>query len=183
MPLTALLRSIGIVVVVLVLIIAANLCFYNVSETEQVILTQFGKTVGQPINEAGMKFKWPFIQTVNRIDKRILEWDGRASEMPTRDKLYILVDTFGRWRISDPTQFFTRLRDERSALSRLDDIVGSEVRNAVARHDLIEIVRTTKDRKPAQDPEAARNEPLLPITMGRAAIESGVVKMAAPKLL
>ncbi len=186
MPLTALLRSIGIVVVAVLLIIAANLCFYNVSETEQVIITQFGKTVGQPINEAGLKFKWPFIQTVNRIDKRILEWDGRASEMPTRDKLYIVVDTFGRWRISDPLQYFTRLRDERSALSRLDDIIGSEVRNAVAKHDLIEIVRTDKDRKASADAspadDAGQINRLLPITLGRAAIEKEIVEKSAPKL-
>jgi membrane protease subunit HflC len=126
------------------------------------------------------------MQTVNRIDKRILEWDGRAAEMPTRDKLYILVDTFGRWRIDDPLQYFTRLRDERSALSRLDDIVGSEVRNAVAKHDLIELVRTTKDRTPAVDPsinpEGALIGVLPPITLGRAALEAEVVKLAAPKL-
>ena len=187
MPFASLLRSIGIVVVAVLLIIAINLCFYNVSETEQVILTQFGKTVGQPINEAGMKSKWPFVQTVNRIDKRILEWDGRASEMPTRDKLYIVVDTFGRWRISDPTQYFTRLRDERSALSRLDDIIGSEVRNAVAKHDLIEIVRTDKDRKASADAapvadDAGQINQLLPITLGRTAIEKEIVEKSAPKL-
>ncbi len=186
MPLTSLLRSIGIVVVVVLLIIAANLCFYNVSETEQVILTQFGKTVGQPVNEAGMKFKMPFIQTVNRIDKRILEWDGRASEMPTRDKLYIVVDAFGRWRINDPLQFFTRLRDERSALSRLDDIIGSEVRNAIAKHDLIEIVRTDKNRKASADAapadDAGQINRLLPITLGRTAIEKEIVEKSAPKL-
>jgi len=187
MPFASLLRSIGIVVAAVILVVAANLCFYAVSETEQVILTQFGKTVGQPINEAGMKFKWPFIQTVNRIDKRILEWDGRASEMPTRDKLYIVVDTFGRWRISDPTQFFTRLRDERSALSRLDDIIGSEVRNAIAKHDLIEIVRTDKDRKPAADAapvvdDAGQINRLLPIALGRTAIEKEIVAQSAPKL-
>jgi membrane protease subunit HflC len=186
MPFASLLRSIGIVVAAVILLIAANLCFYAVSETEQVILTQFGKTVGQPINEAGVKFKWPFIQTVNRIDKRILEWDGRASEMPTRDKLYIVVDTFGRWRISDPLQFFTRLRDERSALSRLDDIIGSEVRNAIAKHDLIEIVRTDKDRKPAADAAPADDvgqiNRLLPIALGRTAIEREIVTQSAPKL-
>ena len=186
MPLTSLLRSVGIVVVVVLLIIAANLCFYNVSETEQVILTQFGKTVGQPVNEAGMKFKMPFIQTVNRIDKRILEWDGRASEMPTRDKLYIVVDAFGRWRINDPLQFFTRLRDERSALSRLDDIIGSEVRNAIAKHDLIEIVRTDKNRKASADAapadDAGQINRLLPITLGRTAIEKEIVEKSAPKL-
>ena len=186
MPFASLLRSIGIVVVAVILVIAANLCFYNVSETEQVILTQFGKTVGQPINEAGMKFKWPFIQTVNRIDKRILEWDGRASEMPTRDKLYIVVDTFGRWRISDPLQYFTRLRDERSALSRLDDIIGSEVRNAIAKHDLIEIVRTDKDRKASADAapadDAGQINRLLPISLGRTAVEKEIVEKSAPKL-
>ena len=186
MPLTSLLRSVGIVVVIVLLIIAANLCFYNVSETEQVILTQFGKTVGQPVNEAGMKFKMPFIQTVNRIDKRILEWDGRASEMPTRDKLYIVVDAFGRWRINDPLQFFTRLRDERSALSRLDDIIGSEVRNAIAKHDLIEIVRTDKNRKASADAapadDAGQINRLLPINLGRTAIEKEIVEKSAPKL-
>ena len=186
MPLTSLLRSVGIVVVIVLLIIAANLCFYNVSETEQVILTQFGKTVGQPVNEAGMKFKMPFIQTVNRIDKRILEWDGRASEMPTRDKLYIVVDAFGRWRINDPLQFFTRLRDERSARSRLDDIIGSEVRNAIAKHDLIEIVRTDKNRKASADAapadDAGQINRLLPITLGRTAIEKEIVEKSAPKL-
>jgi membrane protease subunit HflC len=133
-----------------------------------------------------MKFKWPFIQTVNRIDKRILEWDGHASEMPTRDKLYIVVDTFGRWRISDPTQFFTRLRDERSALSRLDDIIGSEVRNAIAKHDLIEIVRTDKNRKASEDAapadDAGQINRLLPIALGRTAIEKEIVEKSAPKL-
>src|SRR5437773_7708890 len=97
----SLLRSITAVVVLVVLIFLADLCFYIVNEQEQVILTQFGK----PTRDAGMQFKLPVIQMVNRIDKRILEWDGRASEMPTRDKLYVVVDTFGRWRISDPLQF------------------------------------------------------------------------------
>jgi modulator of FtsH protease HflC len=165
---------------------AAGPCLYTVSEQEQVILTQFGKPVGTPVLDAGLHFKLPFIQAVNRIDKRIMEWDGRASEMPTRDKLYIIVDTFGRWRISEPMQFFTRLRDERSALSRIDDIVGSEVRNAVARNDLIEIIRTTKDRKPAVDPNLQPDESRVAgfqaITLGRTAIESLVVGMAAPKL-
>jgi membrane protease subunit HflC len=186
MPLASILRSIAIVVVIVVLIILGNLCFYSVSETEQVIITQFGKPVGQPINEAGVKFRLPLIQTVNRIDKRIIEWDGRASEMPTRDKLYIIVDTFGRWRINDPLQYFTRLRDERSAQSRLDDIIGSEVRNSLAKHDLIEIVRTDKNRKASLEAatadESGQVNRLLPITLGRTAIENEVVAKAAPKL-
>ena len=126
--------------------------FYTVNETEQVIITQFGKPVGNIVEEAGLKLKIPFIQEVNRIEKRILLWDGSANDMPTKDKLYITVDTFGRWRIKDPLQYFLRLRDERSAQSRLEDILGSETRNAVAKHELIEIVRSTKGRSPAIDP-------------------------------
>ena len=121
---------------------------YTVDETKQVIITQFGKPVGEPKTEAGLKFKLPFIQQVNPVDKRILEWDGAPSNMPTKDKLYIAVDLFARWRIVDPLQYFLRLRDERSAQSRLDDILGSETRNAVAKHELIELVRTTNERLP-----------------------------------
>jgi membrane protease subunit HflC len=125
--------------------------FYTVSEVQQVIITQFGRPVGEPVTTAGLKLKTPFIQDVNPIDKRILEWDGSPSDMPTKDKLYIAVDLFARWRISDPLQYFLRLRDERSAQSRLDDILGSETRNAIAKHELIEIIRTTKARVPLRD--------------------------------
>src|SRR5258707_290767 len=145
------LRSLGFAVLFLLVLIGFNLCTYTVNEYEQAILTQFGKPVGEPVTTAGLHFKVPFIQTVYPIEKRILEWDGHASEMPTRDKLYIIVDTFGRWRIKDPLKYFITMRDERSAQSRLDDILGSEVRNALAKHDLIEIVRTDKDRKPVLD--------------------------------
>ncbi|MFY9898683.1 MAG: protease modulator HflC [Xanthobacteraceae bacterium] len=107
---------------------------YTVSEVEQAIITQFGEPVGAPVTTAGLKFKVPFIQDVNLIDKRVLEWDGNPSDMPTKDKLYISVDIFARWRIVDPLQYFLRLHDERSAQSRLDDVLGSETRNAVAKH-------------------------------------------------
>jgi modulator of FtsH protease HflC len=158
---------------------------YKIDETEQVIITQFGKPIGNVISDAGLKLKVPFIQTVNRIEKRILLWDGAANDMPTKDKLYITVDTFGRWRIKDPLQYFLRLRDERSALSRLEDILGSETRNAVAKHELIEIIRTTKDRKPAVDPllENANISTLLPITRGRRQIEQDIYAAASNKLL
>lgn len=182
----SLLRSLGAVVVVLLVWIGFNFCTYSLPETQQAIVTQFGKPVGAPVTNAGLHWKTPFIQEVNRIDKRILEWDGRASEMPTRDKLYVVVDAFGRWRIHDSAQYFTRLRDERSAQSRLDDIIGSELRNAVAKNDLIEIVRTTIDRKAVVDPSATTNLAevgvLLPIRHGRAAIEREILQAAAPKL-
>ena len=179
------LRSFGLAVIVMIAFLGFQLCSYTVNEYEQVIITQFGKPVGQPITTAGLHFKVPFVQTVHRIDKRILEWDGRANEMPTRDKLYIIVDTFGRWRIKDPSLYFITMRDETSALSRLDDILGSEVRNALAKHDLVEIVRTDKDRKPVLDEslaEVTTGNPLPAIKFGRAAIEKEVVKEAAPKL-
>ena len=164
--------------------IVASEALYTVDETERVIITQFGKPVGEIINEAGLKVKVPFIQTVNRIEKRILVWDGSANDMPTKDKLYITVDTFGRWRIKDPLQYFLRLRDERSAQSRLEDILGSETRNAVARHELIEIIRTSEDRSPEVDPMLADVDIsiLLPITKGRKRIEADIFDAASGKL-
>jgi modulator of FtsH protease HflC len=116
---------------------------YRVSETEQVIITQFGNPVGDPVTEPGLHFKLPFIQTTNYFEKRFLEWDGSPNQVPTRDKRFIWVDTYARWRIVDPLLFFQRLRDERGAQSRLDDILDGETRNAVARNDLIELVRSS----------------------------------------
>jgi membrane protease subunit HflC len=161
---------------------------YTVSEVEQVIITQFGKPMGEPVTSAGLKFKVPFIQEVNAIDKRVLEWDGDPSDMPTKDKLYISVDLFARWQIVDPLQYFLRLRDERSAQSRLDDIFGSETRNAVAKHELIEIIRTTKDREPLRDgqlTEAERQQnmgALVPIVKGRQVVEQEIFTAAAEKV-
>ncbi len=162
--------------------------FYTVSEVEQMIVTQFGKPVGDPVTSAGLKVKVPFIQDVNPIDKRVLEWDGRPSDMPTKDKLYISVDLFARWRITDPLQYFLRLRDERSAQSRLDDILGSETRNAVAKHELIEIIRTTKDRVPLRDALLTDAEKklnmgtLVPIQKGRKLVEQEIFAAAAEKV-
>ena len=166
------------------LVVVAYESFYTVNETEQVIITQFGKPVGEVITESGLKVKIPFVQTVNRIEKRILMWDGFAIDMPTKDKLYITVDTFGRWRIKDPLQYFLRLRDERSAQSRLEDILGSETRSAVAKHELIEIIRTTKGRTPQIDPMLAESDvsKLLPIQRGRKLIEEDILKAATVKL-
>jgi membrane protease subunit HflC len=161
---------------------------YTVSEVEQVIITQFGKPVGDPVTSAGLKLKLPFIQEVNPIDKRVLEWDGNPSDMPTKDKLYISVDLFARWRITDPLQYFLRLRDERSAQSRLDDILGSETRNAVAKHELIEIIRTTKDRVPLRDKFLTEAEQkldmgaLVPIQKGRKLVEQEIFAAAAEKV-
>ena len=162
------------------------MCSYVVEETDQVILTQFGKPVGEPVTEAGLHFKLPFIQEVNRIEKRFLPWDGPSNEMSTKDKTYLIIDTFARWRINDPMQYFLRLRDERCALSRLDDILGSETRNAVAKHELIEIVRTTKDRVAKTDQALVKGienvGTLYPIKVGREKVERQIFEKAAEKL-
>ncbi len=135
-------KAAAVVLVVLALLgLAASV--YVVPETEQVIITQFGEPVGGPVTTPGLHFKIPFVWTVNRFDKRWLEWDGDANQIPTRDKKYIWVDTYARWRIADPLLFFQRVRDERGAQSRLDDVIDGATRNAVASHDLIEVVRST----------------------------------------
>ncbi len=173
-----------IILLILPVLIASYEALYTVDETEQIIITQFGKPIGDVINNSGLKAKIPFIQKINRIEKRILLWDGSANDMPTKDKLYITVDTFGRWRIKDPLQYFLRLRDERSAQSRLEDILGSETRNAVAKHELIEIIRTTKDREPEVDPLLVGSDigKLLPIQRGRRQIEEDIFSAASNKL-
>ena len=172
-------------VVILVLLVATG-SFFTVREDRQVILTQFGKPVGKPIVNPGLKFKLPFIQVANQMEKRVLEWDGLSTQMPTRDKLYINVDTFARWEIEDPLEYFEKLRDERSAQSRLDDILGSETRNMVARHDLIEIIRSTKDRVPQQQEDIGEilgeQGSLEPIRIGRSAIEKEIHAAAKGKL-
>ena len=135
-------------VIVFAALVIVGQAAYTVSETEQVIITQFGEPVGDPVVSPGLHFKIPFIQRSNFFEKRFLEWDGNPNQVPTRDKRFIWVDTYARWRIVDPLLFFQRLRDERGAQSRLDDILDGETRNAVARHDLIELVRSTN-----RDPE------------------------------
>ena len=116
-------RIIASIIAVIVLVVLYS-SFYIVRMTEMVILTQFGDPVGEPVTDAGLHFKVPFIQDVNRFEKRVLEWDGRPLRMPTRDKVYLEVSTFARWRIVDPYKFFVGLRDERTALSRLDSMIG-----------------------------------------------------------
>ncbi|MCC4796909.1 HflC protein [Enterovibrio norvegicus] len=161
---------------------------YTVDEVDQVIITQFGKPVGSPVVTPGLNIKVPFIQKINVVEKRVLEWDGAPSDMPTKDKLYISVELFARWRIVDPLQYYLRLRDERSAQSRLDDILGSETRNAIAKHELIEVIRTTKDRVPVRDglisdmEETIKIGTLVPIYKGRKRVEEEIFAAAAQKI-
>ncbi len=156
--------------------------FFSVRETDTVILTQFGAPVGSPISEPGLHWKMPFVQEVNRIEKRVLEFDGPAVRMPTKDKTYIEVDTFARWRISDPAKWYVTLRNERSAQSRIEDIIGSETRAAVASHELIEVVRSDRNRTAAIDPTAQGAATLRPARRGRKELEKDILAAAAPKL-
>lgn len=136
-------RNIIIIAVSLAVLIVLIDALYIVSETNQVIITQFGEPIGDAITSPGLHIKTPFIQKAHYFEKRWLEWDGDANQIPTKDKKYIWVDTYARWRISDPLVFFQRVRDERGAQSRIDDIIDGETRNAVANIELIEIVRST----------------------------------------
>lgn len=140
-------RTIALVVIALAVLIVGSSVFYVVDETQQVIITQFGAPVGDAVTEPGVHVKVPFIQVANYFDERFLEWDGDANQVPTRDKRFIWVDTYARWRITDPLLFFQRLRDERGAQTRLDDILDGETRNSVARHNLVEVVRSS-NREP-----------------------------------
>lgn len=130
------------------------LCFmlstFTVKEYEQVIITQFGRPIGKAITTPGIKFKVPFIQTANFFEKRFMEWNGDPNQVPTKDKKFIFVDTYARWQITDPLQFFKRLTNERGAQSRLDDILDGETRNFVAKNNIEELVRSS-NRKPELD--------------------------------
>lgn len=153
--------------------------FYIVDETEQVIITQLGDPVGEAVTEPGMKFKIPFIQTANYFDKRYLEWDGDRNQIPTRDKKFIFVDTYARWQITDPLQFFIRLRDESGAQSRLDDILDGETRNAIASRDLVEVVRST-NRDPISEATITDviEDSLQDISVGRDSIQINIQQLA-----
>lgn len=179
--------TLPLLLLIVVLGLALSSGTFTINQAEQVIITQFGKPVGEPIAEPGLHFKLPFIQDINRIDRRFLEWDGAPVAIPTKDKTYIRVETFARWRIQDAKTYFVRLHDERSALSRLEDILGSETRNAVARHELIEIVRTDKSRVPLRDATlktegVGQIGVLPPISFGRKKVEEEIAKDAAKKL-
>ena len=154
---------------------------YTLAEYEQAVITRFGQPLGTPVTDPGLHFKMPFADTVNRFDKRWLDWRGDPNQIPTREKKYIWVDTFGRWRIVDPLRFFQRLRDERNAQSRLDDIIDGETRNAIASYNLIEAVRSTN--RPFEDeeyaPESERGERVERVEAGRDKLTRQIRERAA----
>ena len=170
-------------VALVVLVVSASAAF-TVGEAEQVIITQFGEPVGDPITEAGLHFKVPFIQQIHSFEKRFLEWDGSPNQVPTRDKRFIWVDTYARWRIVDPLRFFQRLQDERGAQTRLDDILDGETRNAVARYDLIELVRNSNrnaDDIPDEIVDEELDVILERIQRGRDQVSREILQVAASR--
>jgi membrane protease subunit HflC len=174
--------AIGIVVLLGLIVLLSST--FVVSETEQAIITQFGKPVGDPIMAPGIHFKVPIIQKVHFFEKRFLEWDGSPNQIPTKDKRFIWVDAYARWRIHDPLLYYQRVRDERGAHTRLDDILDGETRNVIANNNLVEVIRTTNrtfeasvDIGDFQDTEAN-----VPIALGRDKMTRLVIAAAAPRL-
>lgn len=173
---------IGVILVVgLIVILSAA---FIVKETEQVIITQFGKPVGDPVTEPGIHFKIPLIQDAHFFDKRFLAWDGDPNQIPTKDKRFIWVDCYARWRIIDPLLFFQRVRDERGAQTRLDDILDGETRNAVANNNLVEIIRSTNREMEVSEEleELQESEIDLDIQLGREKLTREIIEAAAPRL-
>ncbi len=163
---------IGIIAIAVLLLITLASGLYIVDETQQVIITQFGRPVGEAINDPGLHFKLPFLQTAHFFDKRFLEWDGDRNQIPTKDKRFIWVDTYARWRIVDPLLFYQRMTNELLAQSRLDDIIDGATRDAVANHDLLQLVRTS-NRTVTVDPDLPESDvasDLAEIDTGRTAI-------------
>jgi len=162
-------------IVILILFLSS---VFILDETQQAIVTQFGKPVGGARTEPGLNYKAPFIHKVQYFDKRYLKWDGDPNQVPTQDKKFIHVDTYARWQITDPLQFFIRLRDERSGQSRLDDILDGETRNAVASHELLDLVRSTNRTPEVYEDYLQELEVLEDITVGREKIEAMILKRA-----
>ena len=174
-------RNVYLILIALLLIFLAPAAMYTLDQTEQAIITQFGEPIGGAVTEAGLHLKMPFIHTVRRFDKRWLAWDGNANEITTKDKKFIWVDTYARWRIADPLKFLQELQNETRARSRLADIIDGETRNAVARFDLIEIVRSTnRDFETTEILEELMNEEAqVGIESGRDVIRSVILEKTA----
>ena len=174
-----------IIVVILVGLLLLSGGIYTVDETEQVVVTQFGKVVGKPVTDPGLNFKIPFIQNANYFPKNLLEWDGDPGQIPTLDKTFIWVDTFARWKIVDPLKFFQTVNNVTGALSRLDDIVDAAVRNYITSYSLIETVRKTNrelDTFEAGLEDMQDKRDLGIVKVGRQKIANGIKEQTQPKL-
>ncbi|MBW1803504.1 MAG: protease modulator HflC [Deltaproteobacteria bacterium] len=175
----------ALIIIAIILLIAIFSAAYTVDETEQVVITQFGKAVGEPKKDPGLYFKIPIIQQANFFPKNLLEWDGDPGQVPTLDKTFIWVDTFSRWKIVDPLRFFQTVNNVVGALARLDDIIDSAVRNFITSYPLIETVRMTNrelDTFELGIDEIKEKSRLGVVDMGRRRIVKGILEQAQPKL-
>ena len=171
-----------VIVIFLGLIVAAS-GLYTVKMTEQVIITRFGKPVGEPITEPGLHWKRPFIEKANRFEKRILEWDGDPNQIPTQDKKFIWVNTYARWRIVDPLKFFQSVRNETGAHARLDDIIDAATRDSITSHILLEVVRNSNRTMTMAEEEITLAEDVgAPIEYGREKITQQILEQASKKV-
>lgn len=175
-------KYIFLIIALIVLVIVALQSAYIVKETQQVVITQFGKPVGEAKTEPGLKFRTPFIQKTNYFEKRYMEWDGDPNQVPTKDKKFIFVDTYARWQITDPLQFFKRMTNERGAQTRLDDILDGETRDYIAAHNLEEAVRS-HNRTPASSGATGEMiaDSLASITVGRQELQRMILISANQK--
>jgi membrane protease subunit HflC len=177
-------RQLGLVatlVIAVVLLILLSNTFYVVDMTQQVVVTQFGRPIGSPVTEPGLKLKVPLIQKVNSFDKRVLEWDGSPRQVPTRDKRYIWVDTFARWRIADPLKFMQSVTDEIGAQARLDDVIDAVTRDLITSHNLIEVVRNT-NREMVLSEIDSQDAAQESIAVGRSAITQQIFELASNQM-
>ena len=174
---------------ILIVIVVAAVAFlvynaaFTVDETEQVVITQFGRIVGSPITDPGLKFKVPFIQRANYFPKNLLDWDGDPGQIPTLDKTFIWVDTFARWKIIDPVKFFQTVNNQFNAIGKLNDIIDPAVRNFITSHSLIEAVRKSSRSLDTSDVDTEGSiRTYYSIDVGREKITQGILKQAQPKL-
>ncbi len=170
-------KTIILIVIIVLAIITISQSAFIVDEKQQVVITQFGKPVGEAIVTSGLKFKTPFVQKANYFEKRYMEWDGDPNQIPTKDKKFIFVDTYARWQITDPLQFFKRLKNERGAQSRLDDILDGETRDFIANHNIEEAVRNS-NRTPISSGVISEliGDSLMVINVGRDKIQNMILE-------
>jgi modulator of FtsH protease HflC len=161
------------------LVVVLYAFMFVVNETQQVVVTEFGKPVGEAITKPGIYFKIPFVQKANFFDKRFLEWDGDQAQISTQEKQLIFVDTYARWQITDPLQFFKRLTNERGAQSRIDDILDSQTKDHIAKNKIRDLVRSS-NREPLQSElhDGELKDSLVEIEVGRARIQSDILASA-----
>lgn len=175
-----------ILIVLLVVGVVVYQSAYIVNETEQVVLTQFGRIIGSPVTSPGLKFKVPFIQNANYFPKNLLSWDGDPGQIPTLDKTFIYVDTFARWKIIDPVKFFQTVNNPFNAIGRLNDIIDPAVRDFITSNRLIEVVRNSNRElnttEVGREDEQTQRRPSLAVNIGRQKITEGILKESQPKL-